>query len=145
MEIKSLSWLIYFLFSGYGFENALNFFKTYEIDTLTCVENVHELFVTVQNLYNQELRLSIENDIKEGHLPWKGNPTYYNYLIINGTKLYDILENYRNTILPVIVKNEHFELLLKKIGGKFEKIMDIWDKGQGLKQPTMRLMLGNLP
>ena len=72
------------------------------------------------------------------------------------------MENYRNTILPVIVKNEHFdafkeiciyagkgkgnrkfehillgkklhnELLLKKIGGKFEKIMDIWDKGQGL-------------
>ena len=105
-----------------GFKQAEEFFRNSLIDTNTGVDNVHAIFVNVQKLYNSNLRLSINNELLAGQLQWLGNPLCYNYLILDGTKLYKLLENYNHRVLlPDTIANEHFE--------KFKELVDYAGKG----------------
>ena len=90
-----------------GFKNALLFFKTFAVDdSFAFVKNVHEMFVNVHIFYNQCLRQSIDNLIKSGYLKDLGNPTFYNYLILDARKLYNVLGRYKNeSLVPVDIKD----------------------------------------
>ena len=56
------------------------------------------------------LRKSIEDELSCGYLKRKGNPFHYNYLIIDGTKLYRILDRYTNNdLLQKDISNNDFE------------------------------------
>ena len=85
------------------------FFKTYLIDTNTNVNCVHDIFVNVHKHYNISLRQSINNEVLYGCLPRIGNPLHYNYIILDGTKLNKILDNYNQSdLMPVSINNNDF-------------------------------------
>lgn len=69
------------------------------------MENVHEIFVNVQKNYNEILRVSIDKDADSGSLKYHGNPIFYNYLILDGSKLYNILDCYKNCLTPINIQN----------------------------------------
>ena len=84
------------------FKKAIFYFKNYAVDSFTSVENVYEMFANVHVLYNQHLRKSLDNLVKSGNLKDLGNPTFYNYLILDARKLYNILDRYNTKdLVPV--------------------------------------------
>ena len=84
------------------------------INAETKVNNVHEIFVNVQKYYNAELRISILDEIYSGRLTKKGSPMNYNYLIMDGTKLFEILNNYKHhDLISKEISNEDFEAFKK--------------------------------
>ena len=95
----------------FSFKRALLFFKTFLIDDKTSVEYIFEMFVNVQNIYTRGLRASIDREIRAGFLQVAGNPVFYNYLILDGLKLYNILKCYNNSVLaPTRIENEDVDL-----------------------------------
>ena len=74
------------------------------------MENVHSIFVNIQKIYNQTLRVSINAAVNNGCLEKVNNPLNYNYLLVDGTLLYQLLDLYESLSLSnSIVKNKHFE------------------------------------
>ena len=90
--------LYYRAFDG-GFNRALDFFKSFTFDGNTSIEYVYQMFVNTQNIYTTFLRDSIDKSIKAGVLPNYGNPVFYNYIILDGSKLYNILDRYNNQVV----------------------------------------------
>ena len=84
---------------------AANFFKKYELNGNTCVANVYELFASTYQSYNAILRASIDKYLSDGSLPQHGNPTYYNYVILDVAKLYKILDRYNRNLAPAEICN----------------------------------------
>jgi hypothetical protein len=71
------------------------------------VEYIFEMFIYVQNIYSKGLCASIERELCAGFLKHTGNLIYYNYLILDGSKLYKIWECYNNIVLaPTDIKNK---------------------------------------
>ena len=65
------------------------------------------MFDNVYKHYNCLLRKSINTLMANGLLVPKRNPLFYNYLIINGPKLYNILKSYdRFTLAPLNISNK---------------------------------------
>ena len=75
-------------------ENSMRIFKSYLIHSNTDIENVYDLFVNAFKHYADSLRVSIDVAICNGSLPDYGNPIFYTYLIMDGTKLQEILNVY---------------------------------------------------
>ena len=93
-----------------GFSDAKFFFSEFLIDTKTSVENVHSIFVNVHKTFNSDLRESIKTLIEQNKLERTKNPQCYNYLIMDGAKLYKILERYNSlSLIPTTVSNKGFE------------------------------------
>ena len=88
--------------------NAKKFYKKRVLDGNTKINNVYEMFLGVQRGYTEKLRTSIDQDIKLGLLPKRGNPTFYTYLLFDGEQLSEILNCYSN-LSTVAVENEHFD------------------------------------
>ena len=64
------------------------------------------MFDNVYKHYNYLLRKSINTLMADGLLVLKRSPLFYNYLIINGTKLYNILKSYdKFTLSPLKINN----------------------------------------
>ena len=140
-------------------ENSLRIFKSYLIDGKTDVENVYELFNNAHKHYAEILRTSIDSAICDGNLRDYGNPVYYTYLIMDGTKLQEILKvysissitnkkvdefcehvlyggkgklirKYEHAIAGKLIINKQFPF--KKISAKFSKISQLWEHGRGI-------------
>ena len=93
-----------------GYFGSLKFFKGRTLDTKTDVANVHDMFTNVFRLYSADLRKSIDEEIHLGYLVCKGNPLHYTYLIIDGSKLSLVLDNYKEEdTLTKPIENKHFE------------------------------------
>ena len=93
-----------------GFSDAKFFFSEFLIDTKTSVENVHSIFVNVHKTFNSDLRESIKTLIEHKKLERTKNPQCYNYLIMDGAKLYKILERYNSlSLIPATISNKDFE------------------------------------
>ena len=70
------------------------------------MEYVYQMFVNTHSIYTKELRESIDESIKVGLLPHIDNPVYYNYIILDGSKLYKILNRYtRQVVAPTTIFN----------------------------------------
>ena len=139
--------------------SSIDFFKNRIIDTKTGVDNVCEMFHNAYKHYATKLRASIDDELRNGNLQDYGNPVYYTYLIMDGTKLQEMLKIY--SIFTIINKNiddfcgnvlyggkgkslrkfEHAifgklictkQIDLKKISAKFSKISQIWERGHGI-------------
>ena len=96
----------------FSFNRLLAFFKTFLIDNKTSVEYIFGMFINVQNIYTRGLRASIEREIRAGFLKHTGNPIYYNYLILDGPKLHNILKCYNNNVFaPTDIKNKDVDSL----------------------------------
>ena len=64
------------------------------------------MFVNTQNIYTKNLRDSIDESIRIGFLPNCGNPVFYNYIILDGSKLYKILDKYTTEVVaPTKIPN----------------------------------------
>ena len=75
------------------------------------MEYIFEMFINIQNIYTRGLRASIDREIRAGALKITGNPVYYNYLILDGSKLYNILKCYNNSVLaPTRIENKDVDL-----------------------------------
>ena len=68
------------------------------------------LFVNIQKIYNKNLRLSIKTDLENGLLKRCGNSLNYNYLILDGTLLLQLLDSIeKDDLLTPSIKNAIFE------------------------------------
>ena len=120
------------------------------------------MFDNVYKHYNYLLRKSINTLMADGLLVLKRSPLFYNYLIINGTKLYNILKSYdKFTLSPLKINNpdmdEFFDCIIyvgkgnnnrkmqhifegKKLmelniatsNKKCRTIIDLWSNGEGV-------------
>ena len=61
------------------------------------------MFVIFQSIYTKKLRECIEGDIRPGLLPYSGNPVFYNYIILDGSRLYKILNR---ALAPTDIMND---------------------------------------
>ena len=87
------------------FINAILFFKNDEIPFDPSIENFFEMFENVFKFYSCMLRKSIDSENMTKH----EQPLFYNYLIFNGTKLKNILDQYDTLCLnKVIPSTKHF-------------------------------------
>ena len=78
----------YCLISFCSFETkSRNFFKSHIIDSKTSIFNVYELFSSTYKMYATELRNSTSNLPKDNFKTFG----FYNYLIVDGNHLSDIL------------------------------------------------------
>ena len=92
-----------------GIEQVRDLFRKYIIDK-TGVEHIYEVFTCLHRTYSKVLRKSIEDEISSGYLQRKGKPFHYNYLIIDGDKLFKILDRYSsNELLLKDITNNDFE------------------------------------
>ena len=66
---------------------------------------MYELFASTYQSYNAILRASIDKYLSDGSLPQHGNPTYYNYVILDVAKLYKILDRYNKNLAPAEICN----------------------------------------
>ena len=65
------------------------------------------MFVNIQSIYTKQLRDSIDGDIRAGLLPYSGNPVFYNYIILDGSRLYNIINRYTSQdVAPTAIKND---------------------------------------
>ena len=137
----------------------MRIFKSYLIDGNTDIDNVYELFFNAFKHYADSLRVSIDVAIRNGSLPDYGNPIFYTYLIMDGTKLQEILNVYSISSITnqkvdefcenvlyggkgkLLRKFEHAiagkpiiskQLPFKKISAKLSKISQIWERGHGI-------------
>ena len=70
------------------------FFKSFIVNCSKYVDNVYSMFVNTQRFYTRVLRQSIDDDIRDGLLGVRGNPTFYTYLLFDGSKLMSALRDY---------------------------------------------------
>ena len=80
------------------FINAVVFFQNDEIPTNSNLENIFDMFENVYKFYSNMLRKSITEQI-DVTLTRTEHTLYYNYLIVNGTKLNEILKEYESLSL----------------------------------------------
>jgi hypothetical protein len=120
------------------------------------------MFVYTLRYYTRVLRQSIDDNVRDGLLPVRGNPVYYTYLLIDGFKLCNILRGYLNGSKTSIKdgdldefgngcfyvgmgkndrKFQHAidgkkaftkQLPAEKISAKFSKIAHSWETGHGI-------------
>ena len=143
------------------FYDCLEYFGNHVIGCNKPVsDNFYEIFNTTQKFYLANLRESIQNHLKCGAIPAVPGKSFYNYLIIDGKSLLELLEKiddtkdistqileaFKKTILYVgkgikgrkldhLVEGKKIilkQLKLSKICAKYSKITQIWERGHGI-------------
>ena len=135
-----------------------SFFKTFSLSSPTLVLNAMSVFEPVFNYYCRLLRSSMKFDVQPGRAKYLN--VHYNYVLVNGTKLYDLIDKIgpnfysllsHTTFLSFLKcifyvgkgcktrKYNHImkgnSLLRQKSSSscaRFERILDIWNRGQAV-------------
>ena len=143
-----------------NFYGCLKYFSNSVIGDNKSVSHSYEIFISTQKFYLAILRKSIQGYLKCGTLPTVPGKSFYNYLIINASRLLrllddiddneDITSHHLEELKKAIDyagkgnngrKLDHLrdgkkiiqkQLKLSKVCAKYSKITQIWEKGHGI-------------
>ena len=92
------------------YSRSLLFFRKYELNNVpSSVENVYDLFINVFKEYSASLHESI-NLLVDISPPTLLYPMFYNYLIMDGHKLRELLDTYNHSFDSNSIKNSDFDI-----------------------------------